>query len=365
MDFGERLSAVLHHGQPDQIPFAPYDNLVPRGEFERELAAKGMGLLHRHSGCIWSEMPNVETETKTYGSTVTTIYHTPVGDVWTSSRTHLGRVADGSAVQTEGLIKDVGDFTPVIFMVEDTVYHTDATSYYESIRPWGGHGYLSQSGFRVPYGVTLGFFGGYSGIPGWIYAQNDYPDHFAALLVAVERRERRRLPLLVSLPGDLIGCGSVDGNYGPARWRKYQLPYYQEFVPILQASGKVVSIHAHASNNHAYVDLLRQTGVDVIEAFTPPPVGDLSIEEARRNWGPDMVIWVNFPETVFYYGFEETKRYTIDLIKSDPPGDRLVIGFTEMGTYGITDAESERVFKGGFRAVAEALDEYGRYPVSG
>jgi len=73
---------------------------------------------------------------------------------------------------------------------------------------------------------------------------------------------------------------------------------------------------------------------------------------------------VNFPETVFYYGYDETKRYTTELLKSDPPGDRLVIGFTEMGTYGITDAESERVFKGGFRAIAEALEECGRCPIS-
>ncbi len=360
MNFFERLHATLHGGNPDRVPFAPYDNLVPRGEFERELATKGMGLLDRHSGCIWSEMPNVEIETKTDGDIVTTTYHTPEGDVWTKHRTHLGRIADGSTVQIEGLIKDVKDIDPVIFMLEDTVYHVDTTSYYDAVEQWGSYGYLSQPGFAIPYDVTLGFFGGYSGIPSWIYVQHDHPDHFAELLAAVDRRERRRFPLVASLPGDLIACGSVDGNYGPERWRKYNLPYYKEFVPLLHKAGKIVSIHAHASNNRAYADLLGQSGVDVVEAFTPPPVGDLSVEEARRIWGTNTVIWVNFPETVFYYGYEETKRYTIDLLESDPPKNRLVIGFTEMGTYGITDAESERVFKGGFRAIVEALEEHGR-----
>jgi hypothetical protein len=44
MDFLTRINAVLHHEAPDQVPFAPYDNLVPRGEFVRKLRNRGMGL---------------------------------------------------------------------------------------------------------------------------------------------------------------------------------------------------------------------------------------------------------------------------------------------------------------------------------
>jgi hypothetical protein len=41
MDFLTRIDAVLHHEEPDQVPFAPYDNLVPRGEFVRKLRNRG------------------------------------------------------------------------------------------------------------------------------------------------------------------------------------------------------------------------------------------------------------------------------------------------------------------------------------
>jgi hypothetical protein len=44
MDFLERINAVLHHRKPDKIPFAPYDNLIPRGDFEREMRNRGMKL---------------------------------------------------------------------------------------------------------------------------------------------------------------------------------------------------------------------------------------------------------------------------------------------------------------------------------
>ena len=34
-DFRARINAVLHGEPPDRVPFAPYDNLMPRGEFAR------------------------------------------------------------------------------------------------------------------------------------------------------------------------------------------------------------------------------------------------------------------------------------------------------------------------------------------
>jgi hypothetical protein len=70
---------------------------------------------------------------------------------------------------------------------------------------------------------------------------------------------------------------------------------------------------------------------------------------------------VNFPETVFYQGPEATKKYTQDLLASDPPGNRLVLGFTEMGLWGATDAETERLFKAGILALADAIDETARF----
>jgi hypothetical protein len=75
------------------------------------------------------------------------------------------------------------------------------------------------------------------------------------------------------------------------------------------------------------------------------------------------VIWVNFPETIFWSGVDETRRYTIDLIKSDAPATSLVIGFTEMGTWGANTDESERVFKDGAMTVMEVIEEYGNCPV--
>ena len=103
--------------------------------------------------------------------------------------------------------------------------------------------------------------------------------------------------------------------------------------------------------------MIRQTGVKVVEAFTPPPVGSLSLMEARNAWGQETVIWVNVPETIFYSGADYTHQYIKELLLSDPPGTALVIGFTEMGTWGATDDETGRLFREGTLAVMDAIEE--------
>ena len=366
MDFLTRINAVLHHQPPDQVPFAPYDNLMPRGDFVRELRNRGMGLCLRRS-TIWPEMPHVSLEIRTEGDTMVTTYHTPVGDVSTRTRTHAGRISDGQAVELEGMIKSVKDYAPVIFMLEDTVFHVDNSAYFDAVRDVGRDGIVRDFGLDFespPYGATRRYFGDIYGLDRWIYAQLDYPDHFARLLQAQERRDERRLQLAADSPAEFIAFGWLEGLWGPDKFRQYELPFYQKWLPFLQARGKICALHCDATKNlRSYQDVIAQTGIDVVEAFTPPPVGELSLPEARAAWGNKTIIWLNFPETIFWSGPERTKAYTIALLKSDAPGRALVIGFTEMGLWGATDDETERVFKAGIMAVMEAIEAYGHYPI--
>jgi hypothetical protein len=74
----------------------------------------------------------------------------------------------------------------------------------------------------------------------------------------------------------------------------------------------------------ALKDLLGKTSVDIIEAFHPPPMGDLSVDEALSVW-PDKAIWIGYPGAVYTLGSEEVKKHALDLLRSAVPGERLVI----------------------------------------
>lgn len=365
MDFLSRINAVLHHENPDQIPFAPYDNLVPRGEFARQLENRGMGLLYPRS-TIFAEMPHVSIETRMQDGVMTTIYHTPEGDVSTQVKTHAGRIADKLAVETVGLIKRAEDYDPVIFMIEDTIFHADNSLYYDAVRDIGGDGIFRDTALDFdasPYGATKRYFGEIYGLDEWVYHQRDHPDHFARLLEAQTRRDERRLKLVAESPVEFIAFGWIEGLWSPEQFRQHELPFYKKWVPHLQSKGKILALHCDVTRGlKSYKEVIAETGVDVVEAFTPPPVSDLSLKEAREAWG-NTIVWVNFPEAIFWSGAEATKQYTIDLLKSAAPGDRLVLSFTEMGTWGATDDLTEQCFKAGTLAIMEAIEEHGQYPI--
>jgi len=363
MNFLDRINAVIHHEEPDRVPFVIYSDLAPRGSFEREMRNRGTGILVKHS-TIWSEMPDVGIETRTQGNITTTFYHTPVGTVSIRKKTHIGRISNDQSVEIEGMIKDLSDYDPVIFMVENTVFHTDNAIYYNLVRDVGKDGILREEGpfyIQSPYDCTRVYFGYTTGLTEWVYEQHDHPEYFVKLLKALERRFERLFPLIVNSPAELVLVGVIDGQFGPKQFKEYVLPFYRKYIPVLHANGKICSLHAHALNLKEFKDLIPQTGVDIIEAFTPPPVGNISIKEARAAWGDQVIIWVNLPETIFWLGEQKTRQYTINLLKSDPSRNVLVIGFTEMGLYGIRDEKCEEVFKAGFKAVLNCINKYSNY----
>jgi len=352
MNFHERIQAVLHRQRPDRVPFAPYDNLVYRGEFERRLRERGTGLVARRSS-VRSDTPNVRVARHTDDQVHTTTWSTPAGEVSVRAQVMHDR-RDVGGLNNAFMIKTLADYEPVIFLIDDTVYYPNYSSLTDTVRDLGGDGIVRGRGVQAPYHETESLFG----IPNWIYEQHDHPEAFERLLAALRRRTDRVLPLILDAPIEFVDCGSINGNYGPRQMERFVVPFYKEMVPRLHEAGKICSIHAHSSNLASLKGLVAELGIDVIEAFTPPPIGDLSVADARAAWGNETVIWVNFPETIFWYGPEQTRQYTLDLLRSDPDGP-LVIGMTEMGLQGVTDAETEKAFKAGMLAILDAIDEAG------
>jgi len=375
MNARERICAVLHREEPDQVPWIPYDNLVPRGAFERELRNKGMGLCCRRRivgiagkptpipNVIASYTGDVICESRTEGNITTVYIRTPVGTLSQRIKTFPGKQLryNPRYRSLDPLIKTEADFDVAIYLLDNIEYYVDEQDYLHTDMELGKDGIVRGEGFGPPYDATKGFFGfGGSGLSEWFAAQMKYPHEFDKLLRACERQRERMLPFILDSSAEFISMGSTQGWYGPRQWEKYCLPFFQKYTHIFHKKGKIISHHAHADNLKAVKHLIAKSGFDVIEAFTPPPVGNLSIAEAREAWGDDIIIWVNFPETIFYNGAEYTKKYAKELIESDPARNRLVFGLTEMGAEGITDDQTEIIFKAGLRAVTDAINEYGK-----
>jgi len=83
-------------------------------------------------------------------------------------------------------------------------------------------------------------------------------------------------------------------------------------------------------------DLIAKTPVDIVEAFHPPPMGDVPIGEALATW-PDKAIWVGFPGSVYALGPKATRDFALSFLKEIGEGQRVAIA---MSTENLVSNES-------------------------
>ena len=103
------------------------------------------------------------------------------------------------------------------------------------------------------------------------------------------------------------------------------------------------------------LDSISKTKIDVIEGFTPPPLGDLPLDKARAAWKDRYTIWLNFPGPVFLLGRDEVRKCAVELLKDAAPGDNFVMGVCE-------DVPLD-VLAMGLRTITDVVMEYGKYPI--
>lgn len=69
---------------------------------------------------------------------------------------------------------------------------------------------------------------------------------------------------------------------GPARYREFLLPVYEECFPLLRESGKIIGTH-YDGKIATCKEHVARAPIDVIESFTRAPEGDMELREARAG----------------------------------------------------------------------------------
>src|SRR5690606_10562187 len=98
-------------------------------------------------------------------------------------------------------------------------------------------------------------------------------------------------------------------------------------------------------------DLIGQTDLDYIEAFTPAPDTDMTLAEARAAW-PNKVLWINFPSSLHLRDDDQVRQRTAALIDEAGRAEGLLIGITE-------DIPARR-WQGSCRAIMDGIDDHVR-----
>ena len=196
-----------------------------------------------------------------------------------------------------------------------------------------------------------------AGIVAVTFAEHGAPDEFAETLAVMKRSFDRAARIAFESPAEvlMIPENLSSEMVGPAYFEKYMKTCHEEWTGRIRDADKYSLIHMDGSLR----GLLREeaaTGVDVLEALTPAPVGDLAVDEwAAVADNPRTILWGGIPGTYFTplvgeRDFEEHVKQVLAVMREDP---RHVLGVADQVP---PDGLEERV-----RRVGELVEEWGVY----
>lgn len=278
-----------------------------------------------------------------------TVQHvrTPLGetttvwrDVWEDERRVNHRIE-------EFPVKSVDDLRVFAWLVERQQFRANVEAHEQAAAAVGHRAEptvgLGSSGFTelIKWGA---------GLPGTFYLLHDHPAEVEAYLEACDRRDDRLLDAALQLPCRIFSLGDHATNEftPPPILEKYLLPRWHKIADRLHAAGRFV--HSHwDGNSRLMLPLLRETRLDGVEALTPEPMGDMTLEQIKAAVGDEVVCLDLIPAIDFLPNrpLGEVLDFTRRIIDLFAP--RLILGISdEISQVG----EIERV-----EAITELVDE--------
>jgi len=342
----ERILAASREVRSDRLPFFHYWRHSQIGWAERACRNRGMGMCWTRP-CYVQRMHGVEvTEQRCAAgsSLVRRTYTTPLGSVWVEEKREPGvgqwhaqrSWRDVSPWQIARMIKGPEDYAVVKYMVENTEYVADPFPIEQAMEWLGDDGVVVNALPHSPMQMLMIDWVGSEG-GRFFYHHADYPDLVEDLYRALCKSRESLYEIAAKAPAPIVLCGdNIDGVLvTPRLFERYFVPVYEQQAQVLHAQGKLMAVHMDGRLN-ALKGLIANTEIDIVEAFHPPPMGDLPLGEALSLWA-GKAIWVGFPGSVYLHGPEATRAYALDLLQEAGSGERLVI---EMSTENLVSNEN-------------------------
>jgi uroporphyrinogen-III decarboxylase len=348
-----RIRAALRGEHLDRVPFTIYWLMFPRGAVERRLRNEGVAVVERVP-VIRVEMPNVQVITHEYyeGATRTMreTVHTPVGEVWATKK--LDASYGTSWWHVDYYIKRLEDYKVVEFMVRDMVYKPNYDAFRLAEARWGEDGYVIGN---TEYSPMNRMIYTWMGVERFGVDLHQHPDAVFSLYELFRHKQREMFLLCAEAPAELLMyCGNIHQDIvGWKRFEQYYIPCLNEFAEVVHAKHKLSGCHFDAKMK-TLVNLVAASKVDVIEAFTPAPTCDVTVQEARAAWR-NKILWMNFPSSVHIESAERVREETLRILRQAVPGERFLIG--------VTEDIPEDAWRTSLSVISQTILQHGSYPI--
>ena len=350
MTVRERMERIFAGERVDRVPFALKGWRIGPSATERRLRNEGLHILDARP--VYSvASPNVSTQTHGYAQEGVwhqrTTLRTPRGEL-----SQVTRQSGGTTWRVERLFKGPQDYAALRSMVADRRYAPAYEGYLQAEADMGEDAYFKTNAPGCPLHEVMYEM---MGLEAFAVEWAERRDEVLALTEAIAANDRDALAITARSPARLVQCG---GNYSPEvlgreRFVAHVVPHWEEAGALLHEGGKLLGCHLDA-DNRLWADLVHQSPLDWIEAFTPAPDTDMTLAEARQAW-PGKVQFINFPSSVHLASAEVIAATTRQLLREAAPGDGLIIG--------ITENVPEHRWRESYSTILATVNQYGRLPI--
>lgn len=272
-----------------------------------------------------SHTGDVEIKAYTNGRIDTTEFKTPEGTLRQASM--RDNLKTTSRI-IEFPVKSLEDLKPLKYILENLKVEFDEEIYNRMERELKGQGMVSYFFPRSPYQSIMLEYAGLERTMRFLLKHRREIEGFMEVIKASNDMFYK---VMADTPIKIFNLGeNIDSRMTPPRiFEKYCLPYYQERADYLHRRGKYVHIHVDGYAK-PLLPLLRESGLDGVEALTVKPVGDMTLEDIKRDLGDETVIldgipYIYFiPEAVSLDEFDRFVRKIISMFRNN-----LVLGISD------------------------------------
>lgn len=318
---------------------------MTKAEIYRELGC--FARIYEYNDCFYPVYDDtIHYSVKSEGELQTETMETPVGTV-----THVLKSTPSSwakLVAKEWVCSEE-DLKVFTYIEQHTNWAYSQEHFDKTMAEWGN---LGAPTIFMPRVSMQRLYIDLMGVEEAVYALMDYPETVEEYFDALRECHFRLIDVINQSPIKIINFGDNvhSGTLSPALFEKYVLPEYQMRCERLHKAGKFVCAHFDG-DNRGLMKYYRQTGLDGIEAITPVPQGDVTLEEVHENLG-DMFLLDGIPAV--YFDEEFSEEVLIDCVHKilDLFAPNLILGISdEISSTG----DIERI-----RLVGKIVEEYNR-----
>ncbi len=290
-----------------------------------------MGCSVRYAACEGIESyeapDDVERSERREGGRFYETVRTPSGEITNV----YDEIYDGDRLANQRIcdfgVKTVEGLRVVTDLVERQQFRADLELFNAKAERLGHRGeptiFLTSSGYTE-------LIKHYSGLIDTTYLMYDHPAELEAYLEACDRRDDRMIDAALQLPCRIFNLGDHATNEftPPPILEKYLMPRWQRIAQRMRDHDRFVHTHWDG-HSKLMLPYLLDTHLHGVEALTPEPMGDMTLEQIKAAVGDRMVVLDLLPAIHFLeqYTTDEVLDFARRVIDMFAP--RLILGISD------------------------------------